>query len=88
MREQALNKRRLTLAAILASLMITLCSCGEPVDKLKPKMSTRAESSSMAEEVSSNDSKADESPVDESSADESKTKDESTADKKADTKQE
>ena len=62
MREQDLNnkKTKIISASLIAALILTLGSCGQQVDKLKPKMSTRAESSSVADvidESSSGDSK-------------------------------
>ena len=87
MREQDLNnKRKITAAALIAALMMTLTSCGQPVDKLKPKMSTRSESSSVSEEVSSPDSETADSTADDSKADGSKKQDKKKDDKKSDKK--
>ncbi len=52
-------------------MIMTLTACGEPVDKLKPKMTTRSESSSVAEEASSQDAQPADSKADESKADDS-----------------
>ncbi|MCR5815940.1 MAG: glycoside hydrolase family 3 protein [Ruminococcus sp.] len=65
------NKRKLLAASILAGMIMTLTACGEPVDKLKPKMTTRSESSSVAEEASSQDAQPADSKADESKADDS-----------------
>ena len=68
-------------------MIMTLTACGEPVDKLKPKMATRSESSSVAEEASSQDAQPADSKADESKADDSSKADGGKKqDKKEDTK--
>lgn len=74
------NKRKLLAAAIFAGLIMTFTSCGEPVDPLKPKMSTRTESSSVADEVSGADSADESSTVSDSKTDDSKNDDSSAKD--------